>query len=110
MKNKSIKLCSACLLGIKCRYDDKSKPNKQVIELSKKETLIPVCPEQLGGLSTPRILAEIIGKTDYDLISKGLADHIRKIDNKVMIENIFFEEESLGYSLSSKKEYYFIRR
>ncbi len=56
-KNKII-LCSACLLGIKCRYDGQNKPNDKVIELSKKEILIPVCPEQLGGLSTPREPAE----------------------------------------------------
>lgn len=53
-----MRLCSACLLGIKCRHDGQSKPNDKVIELSKKETLIPVCPEQLGGLPTPREPAE----------------------------------------------------
>ena len=57
-----MKLCSACLLGIKCRYDSKSKPNKKVMELLKKEVLIPVCPEQLGGLPTPRENREIRGK------------------------------------------------
>lgn len=57
-----MKLCSACLLGIKCRYDGKSKPNKKVIKLAKKEFLIPVCPEQLGGLPTPREAAEQKGK------------------------------------------------
>ena len=56
-----MKLVSACLLGIKCRYDGKSKPNEKVLELSKKETLIPVCPEQLGGLPTPRVAQEIQG-------------------------------------------------
>lgn len=53
-----MKLCSACLLGIQCRYDGRSKPNDKVIELSKKEILIPVCPEQLGGLPTPREASE----------------------------------------------------
>ncbi len=53
-----MKLCSACLLGLKCRYDGKSKPHEKVINLATKETLIPVCPEQLGGLSTPRKPAE----------------------------------------------------
>lgn len=52
------KLCSACLLGVCCRYDGKSKPNKKVLALAKKETLIPICPEQLGGLPTPRAAAE----------------------------------------------------
>ena len=56
-----MKLVSACLLGIKCRYDGKSKPNEKVLELSKKETLIPFCPEQAGGLPTPRVAQEIQG-------------------------------------------------
>ncbi len=55
-----MKLCSACLLGIKCRYDGKDARNKKAIMLLKKEILIPVCPEQLGGLPTPREPAEIM--------------------------------------------------
>ena len=53
-----MKLCSACLLGIKCRFDGRGKPSDKVIELAKREILISVCPEQLGGLSTPREQAE----------------------------------------------------
>ncbi|MCX6815817.1 MAG: DUF523 domain-containing protein [Candidatus Aenigmarchaeota archaeon] len=56
-----MRLCSACLLGIKCRYDGKDNLNKKIVAISKKETLIPVCPEQLGGQSTPRPNAEISG-------------------------------------------------
>ena len=52
-------LVSACLLGVACRYDGKKKPNEAVISLLKKHTLIPVCPEILGGLPTPRPPAEI---------------------------------------------------
>lgn len=51
-------LVSACLLGCPCRYDGKSKPNDAVLALIDKHTLIPVCPEQLGGLATPRPPAE----------------------------------------------------
>lgn len=51
-------LVSACLLGCPCRYDGKSKPNDAVLALLDKHTLIPVCPEQLGGLATPRPPAE----------------------------------------------------
>jgi uncharacterized protein YbbK (DUF523 family) len=54
-------LVSACLLGVPCRYDAKSKPDERVIALSKKHELIPVCAEVLGGLETPRIPAEIVG-------------------------------------------------
>lgn len=52
-------LVSACLLGLSCRYDGKSKPVDEVIALKEKYSLIPVCPEILGGLPTPRIPCEI---------------------------------------------------
>ncbi len=51
-------LVSACLLGCACRYDGLSKPNERVLALLAEHTLVPVCPEQLGGLSTPRPAAE----------------------------------------------------
>ena len=54
-------LVSACLLGCACRYDGKSKPCYDVIALMDKHTLIPVCPEIYGGLSTPRSPSEIQG-------------------------------------------------
>nr|VFK26714.1 MAG: Uncharacterized conserved protein YbbK, DUF523 family [Candidatus Kentron sp. MB]VFK31577.1 MAG: Uncharacterized conserved protein YbbK, DUF523 family [Candidatus Kentron sp. MB]VFK75889.1 MAG: Uncharacterized conserved protein YbbK, DUF523 family [Candidatus Kentron sp. MB] len=53
-----MKLCSACLLGIHCRYDGGSEKNQKILDLARKEMLIPICPEQLGGLPTPRIPAE----------------------------------------------------
>ncbi len=51
-------LVSACLLGEPCRYDGKSKPCEAVLKLREQHTLIPVCPEVLGGLPTPRIPSE----------------------------------------------------
>lgn len=51
-------LVSACLLGAACRYDGQSKPLPQIEALQNRYQLIPVCPEQLGGLPTPRIAAE----------------------------------------------------
>lgn len=47
-------LISACLLGCRCRYDGASKPLPWIAALAERHTLVPVCPEQLGGLSTPR--------------------------------------------------------
>ena len=53
-------IVSKCLLGYPCRYDGKSVPCDSVIALKDKYELIPVCPEELGGLPTPRIPAEIV--------------------------------------------------
>ncbi len=55
-------LVSACLLGEPCRYDGKSKPCPAVCALQTSHTLIPVCPEVLGGLPTPRTPSEIVGE------------------------------------------------
>lgn len=55
-------LVSACLLGVACRYDGKRKPNEAVIALKEKYNLIPVCPEIMGGLPTPRLPSEIRGE------------------------------------------------
>ena len=51
-------LISACLLGACCRYDGASKAHPLAALLAERHTLVPVCPEQLGGLPTPRPPAE----------------------------------------------------
>lgn len=52
-------LVSACLLGTPCRYDGASKPIPALAALERQgHTLIPVCPEVMGGLPTPRSPAE----------------------------------------------------
>jgi len=84
MKKRKIILCSACLLGIKCRYDGKDKLNKKVIELSKKKILIPVCPEQLGGLSTPREPAEQKGKRVITKSGKDVTQNFKKGAKEVL--------------------------
>ena len=53
-------LISACLAGVNCRYDGENCYNEKILELVKNGEAILVCPEQLGGLSTPRVPAEII--------------------------------------------------
>lgn len=55
-------LVSACLLGVRCRYDGESKACPAVLNLAKEHELVPVCPEQVGGLPTPRTPAEIQGE------------------------------------------------
>lgn len=55
-------LISACLMGVRCRYDGGKKPLECMDKLIDKHVLIPVCPEVLGGLPTPRVPAERIGE------------------------------------------------
>ncbi|UTC48442.1 DUF523 domain-containing protein [Treponema vincentii] len=52
-------IVSACLAGFPCRYDGKKAINTAVQQLVKEGKAIPVCPEQLGGLPTPRLPAEM---------------------------------------------------
>lgn len=94
-------LCSACLLGIKCRYDGQSKPDKKVIALSKKEILIPVCPEQLGGFSTPREQSEIKNNKVFTKYNKDVtnnffrgAQQALKIAKILGIKEAIFKQKS----------------
>lgn len=70
-----MKLCSACLLGLNCRHDGKIKPNEKIIELSKKEKLLPVCPDVLGGLPIPREQMEIIEGRVMTKAGKDVTDN-----------------------------------
>lgn len=51
-------LVSACLMGIRCKYNGENNRDKFIASLAEKHTIVPVCPEQLGGLPTPRIPSE----------------------------------------------------
>ncbi len=53
-------LVSACLLGKNCKYNGGNNFNQSVLEFIEGHEVIGVCPEQLGGLSTPRLPAEIV--------------------------------------------------
>ena len=52
-------LISACLVGINCKYNGKNNYNEKALELVKSGKAIPICSEQLGGLTTPRNPSEI---------------------------------------------------
>jgi len=54
-------LVSACLLGVKCRYKGDSCLCQKVLDLKDNNELIPICPEQAGGLPTPRTPSERVG-------------------------------------------------
>ena len=54
-------LVSTCLLGVYCRYNGERKQMDGIERLMERAELIPVCPEVLGGLPTPRPAAERVG-------------------------------------------------
>lgn len=71
-------LVSACLLGLRCRYDGRSKPSAAVLALGEKHTLLPLCPEQLGGLPTPRPPAEWQGERIVDRAGQDVTEAYRR--------------------------------
>lgn len=75
---ESVIVASACLTGVRCRYDGGHRLDDKVVAISEKEKLIPLCPEQLGGLPIPRPPAEIVGG-DGDDVLDGRA---RVVDEK----------------------------
>jgi len=107
-----VKLISACLLGIKCAWDgqDIYKSDK-AIELSNSEMLMPVCPEQLGGLKTPRAPQEIQGGTGEDVLDGKCKvlningedvtqEFINGAEETLKIVKLFHIEEFIGKSRS----------
>jgi uncharacterized protein YbbK (DUF523 family) len=66
-------LISACLLGIPCRWHGRRpKKREELIErLKQRYVLVPICPEQLGGMPTPRT-GEMLHGTGAQVLDKGL--------------------------------------
>ena len=54
-------MVSACLLGENCKYSGGNNQSEKVLVYLKGHEVIPVCPEVMGGLPTPRLPAEIVG-------------------------------------------------
>lgn len=86
-------IVSACLAGINCNYKGESKANERVISLIK-EGKAPVCPEQLGGLTTPRSGARILSGKGEDILDKK-SELITDNGNNITKEYIKGAEETL---------------
>lgn len=84
-------LVSACLLGKNCKYNGGNNLNQGVLEFIEGQEVIGVCPEQLGGLSTPRLPAEIVA----DLVTNK---------EGVSVDNEFRKgaQEALAVALENK--------
>lgn len=62
-------IVSACLLGINCKYNGGNNRNTLIVELFRRGVVVPLCPEQLGGLPTPRSPAKITEGDGFQVIS-----------------------------------------
>ncbi len=89
-----MKLISACLLGLPCTWDGRNKKNDKAIELSQSESFMPICPEQLGGLPTPRIAQEIQSGSGDDVLD-GKCRVLNKNGDDVTTAFIHGAEETL---------------
>jgi uncharacterized protein YbbK (DUF523 family) len=64
-----IYLASACLTGLQTRYDGKIIQSAACRKAVAGTVCIPVCPEQLGGLPTPRVGADLVGGDGHDVLA-----------------------------------------
>ncbi|MEA3428170.1 MAG: DUF523 domain-containing protein [Thermodesulfobacteriota bacterium] len=82
---------SACLLGYNCRYDGKSKKSSVVFKRLSAERILPICPEQLGGLTTPRDPSELVGGDGFDVLDgNARVINIHGLDNtKAFIDGAY---------------------
>jgi len=87
-------LISGCLIGVCCRYDGGESGSSGIIKFSSSTNFIPFCPEQLGGLPTPRPPADIKGGDGRDVLS-GKARVINAKGEDVTIAFRKGAEESL---------------
>lgn len=87
-------LISGCLIGINCKYNGSNNMNREMVELVKKGLAVPFCPEQLGGLPTPRYASEIQQGSGEDVL-EGRARVINQTGRDVTENFIRGAEESL---------------
>lgn len=87
-------LISACLCGVNCKYNGLNNLNDKCLELLRKGEALLVCPEQLGGLNTPRIPSEILGNAK-DIIELNKGKVINKEGKDVTKEFLKGAKEAL---------------
>ena len=77
-------MVSACLLGENCKYNGGNNLCPELVRLLEGHTVIPVCPEVLGGLPTPRVPAEIVNGKVMNLNGESVDEAFRKGAEKAM--------------------------
>lgn len=93
-----VNLVSACLCGISCRYDGKSKPVDKFVRMLRSGKCVPFCPERLGGLTTPREPAILFGGNGFAVLDGTGSVILRDIDGDVTDEFVKGAELSVIYA------------
>lgn len=96
-------IASACLCGVDCKYSGGNNLNEDIYKLFKEGKVVLVCPEQMGGLKTPRVPAEIVGGDGLDAL-EGRAKVLTKDGEDVTKEFIKGAEETLKLANALKPE------
>lgn len=94
-------LVSSCLVGTNCKYDGGNNKNEKLINYLKNKEVFLVCPEQLGGLSTPRVPAErikekVVTKDNKDVTEnyKKGAEEVLKLAKKFQVKKAILKSRS----------------
>lgn len=77
-------LISACLTGENCKYNGGNNRNESIMDYLKDKEIIAVCPEQLGGLETPRVPTELIQGVAYNRQKEKVDPYFREGTRKVL--------------------------
>ena len=96
---KDAVLLSACLAGEKCRYDGRDSRNDDLLDELEMYRIVSVCPEQMGGLATPRTPAEIKSGNGYDVVN-ARADVIDR--NGINVTTSFLEGALEGLKIAKE--------
>ncbi len=91
-------IVSACLAGKPCRYDGKAKRNDEIAALYERGEAVLVCPEEMGGLKTPRAPSEIESGTGADVLC-GKARVVAKDGRDVTGEFVLGAQKTLAAAL-----------
>lgn len=90
-------LVSSCLGGIECRYNGSHAASEKIRRLVEEKKAVMVCPELLGGFTTPREPAEIIGGTGEDVLN-GTARIVTASGEDVTALYMDGAEKTLAYA------------
>ena len=109
-------ITSACLAGVKCRYNGKDEMEKDIYRQVKRGKSLPLCPEQLAGLPTPRKTSQVIIKQGWKAVISSSGENLTslfqgganlsfRIGKRFKIDSAFLKKgsPSCGFSLKNRE-------